>query len=67
MPSDTLILLAILLLAFSIYYPIVKIARKDMDARALAGMSNTPVLMFLMLPIVGPLLYLMFRKNFLPK
>lgn len=67
MTSDTLILLAVLLLAFCIYYPIAKIAKRDMATRNQAGMSSTPVLYFMMLPIVGPLLYLVFRKNFLPK
>lgn len=66
MPSDTLMLLAILILAFCIYFPIIRIAKKDMETRTMAGMSTTPILMFLLLPLVGPLLYVLFRKNFLP-
>lgn len=67
MTSDTLTIIAVLLLAFCVYYPIAKIAKKDMEARNRAGLSSTPILYFLMLPIVGPLLYLLFRKSFLPK
>lgn len=67
MTSDTLILLAVLLLAFCIYYPIAKIAKSDMAERNRAGLSSTPILYFLMLPIVGPLVYMLVRKRFLPK
>lgn len=67
MTSDTFLILAVLLLAVCIYYPIAKIAKRDMATRNQAGMSSTPILYFMMLPIVGPLLYLLFRKSFLPK
>lgn len=64
MSYDTTLLIAVLLLAFCVYYPIMKLARKDMAARAEQGMSNTAILMVLMVPILGPILYVLFRRSF---
>lgn len=64
MSYDTTLFIAVLLLAFCIYYPIMKLARKDMTARSNQGMSNTTILMILMIPILGPILYILFRRNF---
>lgn len=64
MSYDTTVFLAVLLLAFCVYFPIMKIARQDMNARSQAGLSNTPILMLLMLPILGPLLFLLLRSSF---
>lgn len=62
--NDTLLFLAVLLLAFTVYYPIMRLARHDMAARQQQGLSNTPILVLLMLPILGPILYWLFRRNF---
>lgn len=64
MSYDTTLFIAVLLLAFCVYYPIMKIARRDMAARSNQGMGNTTILMILMVPILGPLLYLLFRRSF---
>lgn len=64
--SDFVTILLVLALAFCIYFPVLRIARRDMNARVTAGLSAAPVLMILMLPIVGPLFYLLVRRYFLP-
>lgn len=64
MSYDTTLFIAVLLLAFCVYYPIMKLARKDMAARSDKGMSNTTILMILMVPILGPILYILFRRSF---
>ncbi len=62
--NDTILFVAVLLLAFTIYYPIMRLARHDMAARSQRGLSNTPILVLLMLPILGPILYWLLRRNF---
>jgi len=64
MSRDTILFVAVLLLAFCIYWPIMRIARHDMAERSRQGLSNTTILMLLLLPIIGPLLYLLFRRSF---
>ncbi|MBB4080814.1 hypothetical protein GGR28_003453 [Lewinella aquimaris] len=68
MPVKTLLVaLAVILLAVLIYRPILRIAREDMVTRKQAGLGNSVVYAVLLFPIVGPLLYLLVRKGFLPK
>jgi len=64
MSKDAFLFLAVLLLAFCIYYPIMRLARQDMKARERQGLSNSTIIMLLMLPIAGPILYLLFRRSF---
>lgn len=66
MSKDSILFIAVLGIAFAIYYPIMRLARKDMAARTQNGLNSTPILMLLMLPILGPILYLLFRKYFQP-
>ncbi len=63
----TLLALALILIAFLIYRPIMKLARRDMAARTAAGLSNSLVYAILLLPVLGPLFYLLVRKAMLPK
>ena len=60
---ELIILLAVLLLAFLIYKPIMNIASRDMAKRTKAGKSNSVVYAILLLPLLGPLLYLAFRNQ----
>lgn len=64
MSKDTLLFLAVLLLAFCVYYPIMKLARQDMAARAQQGMGNGTIIVILMIPILGPIIYFLFRRSF---
>jgi hypothetical protein len=62
-----LIGLAALLLAVLIYRPILKQAGEDMAARSRAGLSNGIVYALILLPLLGPLIYLAIRKSLVPK
>ncbi|NJO87490.1 MAG: hypothetical protein HC821_05935 [Lewinella sp.] len=64
MSFENLVFLAVLLLAFCIYFPIMRLARQDMAARTAHGLSNTTILFLLAFPLLGPLLYLVLRSNF---
>lgn len=59
---NTLILLAVIVLAFFIYRPILRIASRDLAARSAAGQSNGVVYAILLLPLLGPFLYLGVRR-----
>ena len=68
MPYQTLLIaLVLLVIGVFIYRPIMKIARRDMAARTAAGQSNALVYTLLLLPVFGPLLYLLFRRTLLPR
>ena len=68
MPYQTLLIaLVLLVVGVFIYRPIMKIARRDMAARTAAGLSNAMVYTLLLLPVFGPLLYLLFRRALLPR
>jgi hypothetical protein len=61
---DTLILLLILVIAIAVYWPIMRIARRDLAERNEAGMGNGVVYAILLLPLFGPIIYLVFRNRF---
>lgn len=65
--KDTLILLCILAVAVAIYWPILRIARKDIADRANAGLGNGMLYAVLLLPLFGPIIYLLVRKSFAVK
>ena len=68
MPYQTLLIaLVLLVIGVFVYRPIMKIARRDMAARTAAGQSNALVYTLLLLPVFGPLLYLLFRRALLPR
>ena len=68
MPYQTLLIaLVLLVIGVFVYRPIMKIARRDMAARTAAGQSNALVYTLLLLPVFGPLLYLLFRRTLLPR
>lgn len=62
--KQTLLLLAVILIAAAIYWPILKKARVDIAARSKAGLSNGGLYAVLMIPLAGPLVYLVFRRFF---
>ncbi|PPK87217.1 hypothetical protein CLV84_0153 [Neolewinella xylanilytica] len=62
-----LILLVLILVGVLIYRPIMKLARRDMAARTAAGLSNSVVYAILLLPVIGPVFYLLVRRAMLPK
>jgi len=64
---QTLILFAVLAVAVAIYWPILRKARVDMNERAKAGISNGPLYAVLLLPLIGPIVYLIFRRHFMVK
>ena len=59
-----LIMLAVLIVAVGVYWPILKKARADLAARSQAGLSNGIVYAVLLFPLIGPILYIVFRKHF---
>lgn len=61
---QTLIFLAILVAAVAIYWPILRKARVDIAARSRAGLSNGALFAVLLIPLAGPIIYLVFRKYF---
>ncbi|MGB3800819.1 MAG: hypothetical protein WA952_13470 [Lewinella sp.] len=68
MPTQFAYILVILILVgVLIYRPIMKLARRDMAARTAAGLTNSVVWAILLLPVVGPVFYLLVRKAMLPK
>lgn len=54
----------ILAVAVAIYWPILRIARKTITARAQAGLSNSILFAVLLIPLFGPIIYLVFRSRF---
>jgi len=62
--KDTLVLISILAVAVAIYWPILRLARADITARANAGLGNGMLYAVLLLPLVGPVVYLLFRSRF---
>ena len=58
------VMLGVLTVAVLIYWPILRIARVDMARRSQAGLSNGIVYAVLLLPLVGPVVYLVFRRFF---
>ena len=65
--QQTLVFLAVLIVAVAIYWPILKKARADISARSAAGMGNGLLFAVLLIPLFGPIIYLVFRKKFAVK
>jgi hypothetical protein len=57
----------ILAVAVAIYWPILRIARKTITARAQAGLSNSILFAVLLLPLFGPIIFLVVRGKFAVK
>lgn len=57
----------ILAAAVATYWPILRIARKTITARAKAGQSNSILFAVLLIPLFGPLIFLLVRKRFAVK
>ncbi len=62
--QQTLVFVAILAVAVAIYWPILKKARKTIEVRAAAGLGNGILFAVLLIPLFGPIIYLVFRKRF---
>ncbi len=62
--QKALVFVAILVIAVAIYWPILRMARKDISQRSAAGLSNGVLYAVLLLPLFGPIVYLVFRKQF---
>ena len=58
--------LAAILIVAVLYWPIMRMAREDMAARSRAGLGNGVVYAILLLPLFGPLVYLLLRRALLP-
>ncbi|MFT5998746.1 MAG: hypothetical protein ACI81P_001201 [Neolewinella sp.] len=54
----------ILAVAVAIYWPILRIARKTITARGQAGRSNSILFAVLLIPLFGPLIFLVVRGRF---
>ena len=68
MPYQTLLIALVLIgVGVLVYRPIMKLARRDMAARTAAGRSNAFVYAILLLPVVGPVFYLLVRRTLLPR
>jgi hypothetical protein len=61
-----LVALSVIILTVLIYRPILKLARADMAVRKQDGLGNGIVYAVLLIPIFGPLVYLLVRKLMLP-
>ena len=62
-----LVALVVIILIVLIYRPILKMARADMAIRKQDGLGNGIVYAVLLIPVVGPLVYLLVRKLMLPE
>lgn len=62
--KQTLVFAAILIVAVAIYWPILRMAREDITKRSRAGLSNSILFAVLLVPLFGPILYLLFRRHF---
>lgn len=62
--QKTLVLLGVLIVAVAVYWPILRVAREDIAARARAGLSNSMLYAVLLMPLFGPLIYLVVRRYF---
>ncbi|MCX8210862.1 MAG: hypothetical protein ACJATN_002532 [Neolewinella sp.] len=65
--QQTLVFLVILIVAVGIYWPILKKARTDISARSAAGLGSGLLFAVLLIPLFGPVIYLVFRKQFAVK
>lgn len=62
--QKALIFLGILGIAVAIYWPILRMARKDIAQRSAAGLGNGVLYAVLLIPLFGPIVYLLVRKQF---
>ncbi len=62
--KQTLVFVAVLIVAIAIYWPILKKARMDIAARSAAGLGNGLLFAVLLIPLFGPIIYLLFRSRF---
>ena len=65
--TPLLVAIVVIILAFLLYRPILRLARADMASRKSAGLGNGIVYAVLLFPILGPVLYLLIRRALLPK
>lgn len=58
----TFLLLLLLILPIALLYAtVLGQAKKDMARRSQAGLDNTPVYAILLIPVIGPVIYLLVR------
>lgn len=50
-------------LAGLIYLPIARLARRDLQERRARGESDGAIFWVMMIPLIGPLIYLLVRKK----
>ena len=62
--SQTLLTLAVIIIAGLVYWPILKMARVTIAERSAAGQSNSLLYAVLLFPLIGPFLFLLFRSRF---
>ena len=62
--QQTLILLAVIVVAGLVYWPILKSARVTIAERQAAGLSNGTLYAVLLFPLIGPFLFLLLRSQF---
>jgi hypothetical protein len=62
--KQTLVFVAVLIIAVAIYWPILKKARTDISARSAAGLGNGLLFAVLLIPLFGPIIYLLVRSRF---
>lgn len=62
--QKALVFLLILVIAVAIYWPILRMARKDIAQRSAAGLGNGVLYAVLLIPLFGPIIYLLVRKQF---
>lgn len=65
--QQKLVFFLILAVAIAIYWPILRIARKTITARAQAGLSNSILFAVLLIPLFGPIIFLVVRGRFAVK
>lgn len=60
--SDVLLFVVIIVIIGLIYWPIIRMANREMAERRLAGKSDQSIMLLLLIPILGPLIYLAIRQ-----
>jgi hypothetical protein len=65
--QQKLVFFLILAVAVAIYWPILRIARKTITARAQAGLSNSILFAVLLIPLFGPIIFLLVKERFVVK
>ena len=60
--SDVFLFVVVIVIIGLIYWPIVRMANREMAERRQAGKSDTSIMLLMLIPVLGPLIYLAIRQ-----